>query len=60
MKNVFGLPSSTAANEARAEKVRGDIARRLRHVCRDMSDEDFLALVEKMTQVQLRGELRVL
>jgi hypothetical protein len=40
----------------RIEKVRADIARRLRKACGHLSEEDFAILVEKLTRVQLGGE----
>ena len=46
--------------DARAERIRLDIATRLRAICHNLTDEDFSALVEKMTKVQLRGERRTL
>lgn len=45
-----------SSRDRRAETIRNDIAARLRPVCRSMSDEEFFALIEQMTQVQLRGE----
>ena len=45
-------------NKARIEKVRGDITARLRKACDHLSDEEFSALVDKMTQVQVNGEER--
>ena len=46
--------------DARAEKIRLDIATRLRDICHNLTDEEFSALVEKMTNVQLKGERRTL
>ena len=51
-------PGESALN-VRADKIRNDIATRLRPVCRNLSDEEFSALIEQMTQVQLRGERRI-
>jgi hypothetical protein len=45
-------------NLDRRELIRGDIARRLRSICSEYSDEDFNRLVERMTDEQLRGERR--
>lgn len=42
----------------RHEKIRKDIATRLRRACSDMSEEDFAALVDKMLKVQLAAETR--
>jgi hypothetical protein len=40
----------------RIEKIRADIAKRLRKACGHLSEEDFAILVEKLTRVQLGGE----
>jgi hypothetical protein len=45
-------------DKARIEGVRTSIANRLRKACSHLSDEEFAALVEKMTKVQLGGERR--
>ena len=42
----------------RLESLKRDIAKRLLKACRDLTDEDFAALVEKIARVQLRGEAR--
>ena len=57
---ALAFDSSDVPPDARAEKIRLDIARRLRSICSNLSDEEFAALVEKMTNIQLRGERRVL
>ena len=44
--------------DARAERIRLDITKRLRSICNNLTDEEFAALVEKMTNIQLRGERR--
>lgn len=44
---------------SRREIIRRDIARRLRRVCCEYSDDEFLGLVELMTDNQLRGEHRM-
>jgi len=43
----------------REKEVREEIARRLRRVCGNFSEEDFDRLVQKMTERQLRDERRV-
>jgi len=42
--------------EHRLEKARKDIARRLKRICSNLSEEDFQSLVEKMAKEQLRSE----
>jgi hypothetical protein len=52
--------SSLALNlktqESREDRVRKDLAHRLKHVCQDLSIAEFDALMLKMTREQLRGE----
>lgn len=55
---VPSLPSDESSPDVRAEKIRNDIAKRLRHICANLTDEEFSALIEQMTNVQLRGERR--
>ena len=55
---VPSLPSDEPSPDVRAEKIRNDIAKRLRHICANLTDEEFSALIEQMTNVQLRGERR--
>jgi hypothetical protein len=42
----------------RRQTIRDDLTRRLRSVCTNFSDEDFLSLVEIMTDNKIRGEQR--
>ena len=58
MKTVLSSPSGEPSPDVRAEKIRDEIANRLRHICANLTDEDFSALIEKMTNLQLRGERR--
>ena len=58
MKLVPSFPSDESSPDVRAEKIREDIAKRLRPICANLTDDDFSALVEKMTNVQLRSERR--
>ncbi len=44
------------ATKNREEAVTGDLTRRMKCVCGDLSTGDFEALVKDMTRVQLRGE----
>ena len=46
------------ARSARMEKVRAEIARRLKNACSHLSEEEFEVLVDRMTKVQLGGEGR--
>ncbi|HEV7839936.1 MAG TPA: hypothetical protein VGO75_17825 [Gemmatimonadaceae bacterium] len=43
-------------SEDRETSVRKDITRRLKCICKELSIEEFHALVAKMTSEQLRGE----
>lgn len=45
--------------DLRGQGIRDDIAKRIRCVCGHLSEEDFAALVDSMTRVQLRGERRL-
>jgi hypothetical protein len=45
--------------EARRNRIREDIARRLRRACDYLGDDDFGRLVEDMVDRQLKGERRV-
>ena len=58
MKLVPFLPPDDPSPDVRAAKIREDIAKRLRPICANLTDEDFFALVEQMTNIQLRGERR--
>jgi hypothetical protein len=44
------------SRESREDCVRKDLARRLKHICENLSSADFDALVTKMTLEQMRGE----
>jgi hypothetical protein len=43
---------------AHRTEIRKGISRRIKKCCAHLSDEDFLALVESMTERQLTGERR--
>ena len=58
MKTVPSSASGQSAPDVRAERIRDDIAKRLRPICSNLTDEEFCALIEQMTNVQLRGERR--
>ena len=45
-------------DELRTEKIRSDLAQRLKNVCSYLSEEEFRVLLDKMTRVQLGGEGR--
>jgi hypothetical protein len=51
-------PAFQLDSNARIEKVRSDIAARLEKSCHDLPRAEFVALVDKMTRVQLIGERR--
>ena len=59
MKTVPVVPFDESPPDVRAERVRDDIAKRLRHICANLTDDEFSALIEQMTKVQLRGERRL-
>ena len=40
------------------DKIREDLTRRLRHVCRDFSDDDFGELIDKMADRKLKAQSR--
>ena len=45
-----------AERKKRFEKVREDIARRLRRVCGDLPEHEFLSLVDKIARTQMGRE----
>ncbi len=49
----FGVPAGTS-RESTYEALRQDVAERLKNVCAAWSDEDFQAIVEKVTQTALK------
>jgi hypothetical protein len=49
----FGVPAGTSP-ESTYEALRKDVATRLRNVCAGWSDEDFEAIVEKVTRTALK------
>jgi hypothetical protein len=51
-------PAFQLDSDARIEKVRSDIAARLEKSCGNLPRAEFVALVDKMTRVQLVGERR--
>ena len=42
--------------KSRFEKAQKDIATRLRRVCSDLPEEEFLSLVDKMARAQIRDD----
>jgi hypothetical protein len=44
---------------ARRNRIRDDIARRLRRACSHLGDDDFGRLVDEMVDRQIKGERRV-
>ena len=51
-------PAFQLDSNARIETVRSDIAARLEKSCHDLPETEFVALVDRMTRVQLVGERR--
>ena len=55
-------PKATASfeegDQLRTEKIRTDLAARLKKACSHLSEEEFKVLLDKMTRVQLEGEGR--
>ena len=47
-------------DENRRSRVRDDIATRLKRACSHLNEDEFLRLVDAMTERQLTGERRVL
>jgi hypothetical protein len=45
-------------DQLRKEKVRSDLAARLKKACSYLNEEEFSVLLDKMTRVQLGGEGR--
>jgi hypothetical protein len=59
-EKVYTDLSVTALHALREKEVREEIARRLRRVCGNFSEEDFERMVQKMAERQLRDERRLL
>lgn len=47
-----------SVDEARRDRIRDDIARRVRASCSHLAEDEFGQLVEKMTDRQIKGERR--
>lgn len=45
-------------DEARRDRIRGDIAHRVRRACTHLNEAEFGQLVDEMTDRQIRGERR--
>ena len=56
----FDREAVAREEKARAEGIRKSITKRLRKACSYMSEEDFNALVDKMTKMQMTGDRRSL
>ncbi|OLE97890.1 MAG: hypothetical protein AUG75_02960 [Cyanobacteria bacterium 13_1_20CM_4_61_6] len=50
--------ATRSADPSRRGAIRDDIARRIKRVCADLSDQDFTTLVDEMAERQLKGERR--
>jgi hypothetical protein len=53
-----GRASFEEGDQLRKEKVRSDLAARLKKACSYLGEEEFRVLLDKMTSVQLGGEGR--
>ena len=51
-------PNFEQGEELRIEKIRSDLAARLKKACSYLDEEEFRVLLDKMTRVQLGGEGR--
>jgi hypothetical protein len=51
-------PNDQGFLQSRREMIRADIAKRLRNVCRHLSDQEFAKLVESMVDQKIKGERR--
>lgn len=58
-EKVYTDSALTELHALREKEVREEIARRLRRVCGNFSQQDFDRLVQKMAERQLRGERRL-
>ena len=56
---VYAASALTELHALREKQVREEIARRLRQICGNFSDEDFDELVRKMAERQVRDERRL-
>jgi cytidylate kinase len=57
-KYVNADPEMCAHRTLREDKVRNEIARRVRCVCANLAEHEFQELVSKMAERQLRDEQR--
>jgi hypothetical protein len=56
-ESVFSVPEGRyPSSEERELFVRTDLARRLKHICENMSGAEFEVLLAKMTREQLRDD----
>lgn len=58
-QHAFGDPSLEEIHSRREKVVREDIARRLKPVCTNFSDEEFQKLVTEMADKQVKRERRL-
>ena len=54
----LGDSVETGQEHTRRDRIRDDIARRVRRVCSHLTEADFGGLVEEMTDRQIKGERR--
>lgn len=58
---IFGMTGQDTGQRARDERldlIAGELRRRIRPVCPDMSEEIFFEMIERMAAIQLKYELR--
>ena len=58
-KQALSEPTLNEAHHLREKAVREDIARRLRRVCSNLSEEEFDSLVAQMADRQVKRERRL-
>ena len=55
LRGDFAGPSQ---EQVRRDRIRGDIARRIKRACSHLGEDEFQLLVDEMTDRQLKGERR--
>ena len=53
-----GDSADAGQEQTRRDRIRGDIAHRIRRACSHLDDDEFRGLVDEMTDRQLKGERR--
>jgi hypothetical protein len=57
-RNLPGDFADVTQEQPRRDRVRGDIARRIKPACSHLGEDEFRLLVDEMTDRQLKGERR--